>query len=72
MDNNFETKLEELETITKELEKGELDLNTSIEKFENGINLIKQLNKILDDAQKKITVLINDENEIVEKDFEIE
>lgn len=64
---NFETSMEQLEKIVQDLEKGDLNLDDSIKKFEEGIKISKQCNKILEEAEKKITVLINDGNEIIEE-----
>ena len=59
----FEEKLKELEELVTELERGELPLEESIAKFENGINLSKECHKKLDDAEKKINILIGDNEE---------
>ena len=66
---SFEESMQKLEDITKELEKGELDLNSSMEKFEEGIKLSKECNKILENAEKKITILLQKDGEIKEENF---
>ena len=66
---NFEENMENLEKIVKELEKGELNLDDSIKKFEEGMSLSKKCNEILEEAEKKITILIKKEDEIEEEDF---
>ena len=53
----FEKDLEKLETIVESLEEGGLPLDTSIKKFEEGINLAKRCEKALSSAEKKIEVL---------------
>ena len=58
---NFEETMESLEAIVQELEKGDLNLDDSILKFEEGIKLSKNASKYLEEAEKKITVLVNDE-----------
>ena len=68
-DINFETSMEQLEKIVQELEKGDLNLDDSIKKFEEGMKISRQCNKFLEDAEKKITVLINNGNEIVEENL---
>ncbi len=70
MENNFENQMEKLEQIVAQLEKGDLSLDESVTKFEEGIKLSKECNKILEDAEKKITILVNEDGEIKEKDFE--
>jgi len=66
---NFEENMENLEKIVKELEKGELNLDDSIKKFEEGMSLSKKCNEILEEAEKKITILIKKEDVIEEEDF---
>ncbi len=68
-ETTFEEKIKELETIATELESGNLNLDESMKKFEDGMKLSKECNKILDDAEKKITILINDNGELKEEDY---
>ena len=66
---NFEENMNKLEKIVQELEKGDLNLDDTIKKFEEGMKISKECNKYLEDAEKKITVLIENKNEITEEDF---
>ncbi|MBQ2917392.1 MAG: exodeoxyribonuclease VII small subunit [Clostridia bacterium] len=67
---NFEETMKELEEIVQELEKGELNLDDSIQKFEKGMELSKSASKYLEDAEKKITILVKDkEGNLEEQDF---
>ena len=67
---NFEETMQELESIVKELEEGSLNLDDSIKKFEKGMELSNKASKYLEDAEKKITVLIKDkEGELEEEDI---
>ena len=50
---NFEDTMKKLENIANELEKGDLDLDTSVSKFEEGMKLSKKCNEILENAEKK-------------------
>jgi len=68
----FEEAMNELEKIANELEKGELDLDSSLNKFEEGIELSKKCNEILEDAEKKINILLQKDGKIVEEKFENE
>ena len=68
-DINFEDAMKRLEEIANELEKGDLTLDESVKKFEDGISLSKKCNEFLDNAEKKITMLINNGNEIKEETF---
>ena len=67
---NFEENMEQLEKVVQELENGKLNLDDSIKKFEEGMNLSKKCNEILEEAEKKITVLIKNGDKIEEEDFE--
>ncbi len=60
---NFEEAMQELETITRELEKGDLSLDESVKKFEKGMEVSKKCNEILENAEKRITILLKQENE---------
>lgn len=69
-ENNFEDKMQALEKIVNELEKGEMNLDDSLVKFEEGMKLSKECNKILEDAEKRITILLEKDGEIEEENFE--
>ena len=69
---NFEESMKKLEGIVTELEKGNLTLDESVKKFEEGMKIAKQCNTILESAEKKITILLEKDGEIRENDFEAE
>ena len=69
---NFEETIKKLELIANELETGNLNLDESVEKFEEGMKLSKECTKMLDDAEKRISILIKNDDGIVEEDFDIE
>ena len=66
---NFETSMEQLEKIVQELEKRDLNLDDSRKKFEEGMKISKECNEFLEKAEKKITVLINNNDNITEEEF---
>ena len=68
-DLNFEDAMKQLEEIANVLENGNLSLDESVKKFEEGMKLSKKCNDFLDQAEKKITMLINDGKEIKEENF---
>ena len=70
MKKNFEEQIEELESIIKELEAGKLNLDESVEKFEEGMKISKECSKMLEDAERKITILLNKDGNVEEEDFE--
>lgn len=54
---NFESSLVKLESVVDSLEGGELNLDDSIKKFEEGIKLYKGCRELLSEAEQKISVL---------------
>lgn len=56
----FESSLEELERIVRELEQGELPLEKSLELFERGVKLSRECQDRLNQAERKIEVLMRD------------
>ena len=58
----FEDAMARLETIVSELEKGDLPLDESLKIFEEGIKLSKTCLKMLDDAERKVEILIQDKD----------
>lgn len=69
-ENNFEEDIKKLEEIANELENGNLDLDEAVSKFEEGMKLSKKCSETLENAEKKITMLIKHSNgEIEEKNF---
>ena len=48
---SFEENMKKLEEIATELEKGDLDLDTSVSKFEEGMKLSKECSEMLEKAE---------------------
>ena len=55
---SFEEALAKLEQITKELEEGDLSLEESLKYFDEGVKLAEYCNSKLNDAQKKVEILL--------------
>lgn len=71
VEKSFEEALDELEKIVSKLERGELSLDESIDFFQKGIELSKFCNKCLNEVEKRITMLIEDEKgALKEENFE--
>ncbi len=67
---SFEKDLEQLEQIVEALEEGQLSLDDSLKKFEEGIRLTKRCEKALAQAEKKIEILTkNEQGELVVEPF---
>jgi exodeoxyribonuclease VII small subunit len=58
MAKGFEESMKELEEIVSKLEAGDAALDESLEYFEKGIKLSKSCQKMLDTAEKKVSVLL--------------
>ena len=71
-EENFEELMIKLEEITNKLEKEQLSLDESVKLFEEGMQISKKCNSKLEEAEKKITILINQDNEIKEENFTAE
>ena len=65
----FEEAMKQLEAIATKLEKGDLSLDESVATFEEGMKLSKQCNKLLESAEKRITILLKDGDKIKEENF---
>ena len=71
-EKKFEEMIEELEKVSQDLEKGDLSLDESVNKFEEGMKLSKECATILENAEKKITILMHNGEEVQEENFEVE
>jgi len=67
----FEEALAKLEEIVSQIEAGKVPLEESIEKYAQGIELIKQCRTILDGAEKKIQILARGEGQSLEVSGEL-
>ncbi len=67
---DFEKTLEELEDIVQSLETGELSLEDSLTTFERGIKLTRQCQTALQEAEQRVTILLEKNGETVEETFE--
>lgn len=72
MTKNFEASMKELEEIAEKLSGGEISLDESIKLFENGMKLSKSCQKILEDAEKKVNILLEKDGEMKKQPFESE
>ena len=69
---NFEESLKKLEVIVQKLEDGDLTLDESLKLFEEGIKLSRLCTKQLEEAERKVEILLKGEGESFEtKPFEV-
>lgn len=71
MEKTFEQSIKELEQVVLEMEKGDLSLEDAIKNFEKGMELSKECSKRLEQAEKKINVLVNNNGVVEEQPFEV-
>jgi len=70
---SFEASLEKLEKIVEELEGGDLPLEKSIKRYEDGVKLLKECYAFLEKAEKKIQKLVKrDDGTFSLQDFQPE
>lgn len=62
----FEAQLKDLEAVVKTLEQGELPLQDSLAMFEKGIQLTRDCQQQLDQAQQKVAILTNNDSPLEE------
>ena len=66
----FEDQIKELESIINELENGEVDLDTSIEKYTKAMSLVKSCDEKLKKIDEQVSKLVTENNTI--EDFNVE
>ena len=66
----FESALAKLEAITEELEEGEIGLEKSLKKFDEGMALVEFCSRKLEEARSRVDLLINKDNSLTSKPFE--
>lgn len=69
-EKKFEELMTELESIIKELETGEVDLESSIEKYTEAMKIVKVCGEKLDNATSSVNKILNEDGSL--SDFEIE
>lgn len=72
---DFESALEKLQKIVEDLEKGGLSLDKTLSEFSQGMKLLNFCHQKLDKAEKKIELMLKEDNEFKEEvpfDSEIE
>jgi exodeoxyribonuclease VII small subunit len=57
---NFESALQELESVVEQLESGDLSLEDSLAAFEKGVRLVKYCNQKLTEVEAKVELLLKD------------
>ena len=69
-EKKFEKALEELEEIVKKMEAGDLSLDESLKVFEEGIRLSRFCANRLDEAERKVEILLREDDTLKTKPLE--
>ncbi|GIU42370.1 exodeoxyribonuclease VII small subunit [Shewanella algidipiscicola] len=59
----FEESLSELERIVGDLEQGDVSLDDALKQFERGINLVRNSQAKLEQAQQKVSILTQEQDQ---------
>ena len=65
----FEDTLRKLEDLLRKMEGGDLSLEDSLKAFEEGIRLSRLCSERLDEAERRVEMLLKEEDKVVIKDF---
>ncbi len=65
-EKTFESALEELEQIVKDLESGNIPLDKAMDKYTKAMNLVKLCQEKLDNATNQVNKILNENNELVD------
>ncbi len=66
---SFETGLQELETIVKQMESSELPLDRALELFEKGMQLSETCRKQLEEAETRIEIMVRKGDKVQAEPF---
>ncbi|HKV38951.1 MAG TPA: exodeoxyribonuclease VII small subunit [Blastocatellia bacterium] len=70
-EKSFESSLKELEEIVQSLEAGDLPLEQSLELFEKGVRITRECQTRLDEAERKVEILLKGaDGKVVTRPFE--
>lgn len=68
-EKKFEEALERLEEIVKKMEAGDLSLEESLAAFEEGVRLSRFCADRLDEAERKVEILLKEDGEFQTRPF---
>jgi len=71
-EKKFEDALARLEEIVRTMETGDLSLEDSLKVFEEGIGLVRFCSKKLDEAERKVEILLKENETLIRRPFEEE
>ena len=69
---NFEKSLADLEDLVESMEQGDLSLEEALKSFEKGIALAAGCQQALQQAEQKVSQLVEKNGELLEKPFDLD
>ncbi len=70
---SFEASMQRLEQIVRAMERGDVPLEESLKLFQEGTELVKNCNQLLDNAQLQVKkIMVSADGSPVEEDFDHE
>lgn len=66
---SFEATIEELDQVVEQLENGDLTLDDALKKFERGISLARSGQSKLDEAEQRVSILLNNTDDAQLSEF---
>ncbi|MEN6321739.1 MAG: exodeoxyribonuclease VII small subunit [Syntrophaceae bacterium] len=70
--DKFEEALGKLEDIVRKMESGDMTLEESLKAFEEGIRLARLCSRKLDEAERRVEILLKQEEGLVTKPLQVE
>lgn len=67
---DFEKALNELESLVETMEQGDISLEDSLKHFERGVELTRQCQTALKEAEQKVQILLDKSEQAALEDFE--
>lgn len=69
---DFEHSLAELEALVQRMEQGDLPIEEALKAFEEGVKLTRECQAVLDQAEQKVQVLIEQQGELRAQPFNVD
>ncbi len=69
---DFETSLKRLDELVRQMEQGDLPIDDALKAFEEGIGLTRECQAILDSAEQKVQVLVENQGKVEAHDLRTE
>lgn len=61
-EKKFDEAMKDLEGIVQKLEQGDVPLEEALDQFQEGISLSRYCKRIIEDAEKTVTRMVNEDN----------